>query len=84
MFLRNFKIKCPNNHSLDCHANQIIRAPATAPATSSNVQTAPFSTNSAPAVRPSLINLHYRSRSDKSLGLFDWVKLVVDETLSKS
>ena len=60
--------------------------PAAVPPISSSSfpQTIPLNTSSVPIARPTSTSLHYSSRTDKSLGLFDWIKMVVDETLSKS
>lgn len=86
---RNFRIKCADDLALDCHAYQLLRskapAPAITPGTAASLTgTAQLTPSSAGAGTGPATLLTYGAREDKSLGLFAWVRNVIEDTLTSS
>ncbi|KAL5488212.1 hypothetical protein ACEPAI_6320 [Sanghuangporus weigelae] len=91
----NFRIKCSHDLSLDCHAHQLIRPPPPPTATSAGrsasgmmlSQLSPLSAGLAGgggvSMAPSKL-LTYDLREDKALGVFAWVRQIIEDALSNS
>ncbi|OCB84517.1 hypothetical protein A7U60_g8503 [Sanghuangporus baumii] len=91
----NFRIKCSDDLSLDCHAHQLIRPPPPPTATSAgrsasgmmSSQLSPLSAGLGAGggvpMAPSKL-LTYDLREDKTLGLFAWVRRIIEDALSSS
>ncbi|EJD00991.1 uncharacterized protein FOMMEDRAFT_125556 [Fomitiporia mediterranea MF3/22] len=79
----NFRIKCGDDLSLDCHAHQLLRTRPPGSGGMDPKQVTPSSASFGTFSGPAKL-LTYDTREDKSLGMFAWVKGVIEDTLSSS
>ncbi|KAI5124903.1 hypothetical protein M0805_007331 [Coniferiporia weirii] len=81
----NFRIRCAADLTLDCHAHQLLRAHPLRPgfvSEASHAQMQLSSLNTVPTGVSQPTLLAYSGRADKSLGLFAWVRRVIEDTLA--